>query len=146
MKRFRTKKFAALVAVAVVAAVAAVSAFAYFTSAGQGSGTATVGSASNIALSGSAVGDLYPGGADVPVTVDIHNAGSGSQHVGTISGAVATNGTCLGSWFQVDSVDYNADLAAGDSDSEATKVRMIDASENQDACQGKTLTINWSSN
>ena len=53
MKFLMSKKGVALLATLVVAAVAAFGAYAYFTAAGSGSGTASVGSASGIQLSGS---------------------------------------------------------------------------------------------
>jgi hypothetical protein len=148
MAKHVTKKRVILIAVAALAIGLGTSAFAYFTSSGNGSGSAAVGSAATVELSGSPVGTLYPGGPDLPVTVTIHNAGSGSQRVGTVSGAVANanSGTCLGSWFVVDSVDYNQVLAPGASDTVSTTVSMPDSGTNQDACQGQALTINWSSN
>ncbi|MGH2795609.1 MAG: hypothetical protein ACRDKG_15055 [Actinomycetota bacterium] len=122
-------------------------AFAYFTNSGSGSGTASVGSSSEIALSSPLVGDLYPDGADVPVTVTISNAaGQGAQFVDTVSGSVADNGDCLGSWFEVDDIVYQDTIAAGGSDTAGTNVRMNDSGTNQDECQGDTLTINWTSN
>lgn len=121
-------------------------AFAYFTNSGSGTGSATVGTSDAITLASDSVGPLYPGGADAPVTVDITNPGSGAQYVGTVSGSVADNGGCLGSWFEVDAAPYAASLAAGASDSAETLVRMIDSGTNQDVCKGKTMTINWSSN
>jgi hypothetical protein len=145
MKKFFGKKRTLALAVVAVLAVAG-AAFAYFTANGSGSGSATVGSSTPVTLSGDAVGALYPGGADATATVSIHNGGSGTQHVGTISGAVADNGSCLGSWFVVDPIAYNADLAGGASDSATTHVRMTETGTNQDACQGKSMTINWSSN
>jgi hypothetical protein len=66
--------------------------------------------------------------------------------VNVVSGTVATNGSCLGSWFQVDPVTYASSLAANGTDTASTKVRMTDSGTNQDVCQGKTMTINWSSN
>jgi hypothetical protein len=146
MKFLMSKKGVALLATLVVAAVAAFGAYAYFTAAGSGSGTASVGSASGIQLSGSPAATLYPGGADAPVTVSIHNPGSGNQYVGTITGTVATNGGCLGTWFVVDPVTYNAEVNAGATGTAGTNVRMTDANASQNACQGQTLTINWSSN
>jgi hypothetical protein len=148
MKKFlKSKKSIALLAVLIVAVAVTVGAFAYFSSTGTGSGTATVGSSSGIELSSDPVGALYPGGADVPVTVDIHNPGGGAEYVGTISGTVEDNGGCLGSWFEVDPIDYNAELAPDASDSADTNVRMLDENLSQDDCQGLTdLTIDWSSN
>jgi hypothetical protein len=147
MKFIKSKKgIAALLATLTVVAFAAVGAYAYFTAGGSGTGSATVGSASTIALSSAPVGTLLPGGADVPVTVTIHNPGSSAQHVGTVSGTVADNTGCLGAWFAVDSVNANVTVAAGDDETADTNVRMIDTGTNQNACQGKSMTINWSSN
>jgi hypothetical protein len=46
----------------------------------------------------------------------------------------------------VDSASYAATLAAGASDTVSTNVRMLDSGSDQDVCQGKSMTINWSSN
>jgi hypothetical protein len=143
--RTSRKKLAVIAGTLSVLAIAG-AAFAYFTASGSGTGTATVGSSSAIQLSSDTVGDLYPGGADVAVTVDINNPGNGNQYVDDISGSVADNGDCLGSWFVVDTIDYNTNLDAGESDSSATAVRMTDTGTNQDVCQGLSMTINWSSN
>lgn len=126
--------------------VMAVGAIAYFTASGSGTGTATVGSASPIQLSSPTVSTLYPGGTDVPVTVSITNPGAGAQRVGTISGTVVDNLTCSGSWFQVDSIAYDTTVAPGATATASTNVRLLDSGTNQDACQGQTMTINWSSN
>jgi hypothetical protein len=146
MTFLKSKKGVAVLAMLVVAAVAAFGAYAYFTATGSGSGSATVGSSSNIQLSGSPVASLYPGGADAPVTVSIHNPGSGNQYVGTVSGSVQDNGSCLGSWFVVDPITFNSEVAHGATATAGTNVRMTDANTSQNACQGLTMTINWSSN
>src|SRR5439155_16132730 len=139
----RRKKLA-MVAGALAVVAFAGAAFAYFTSNGTGTGTADVGSSSTINLSSDAVAGLFPGGADVPVTVHVHNPGGGAEYVGTISGSVADNGGCLGAWFTVDSINYNTDVAAGSNGSDAvTNVRLADTGSEQDACQGATMTINW---
>jgi hypothetical protein len=140
----KKRTLAVLGGVAVLAM--AVAAVAYFTSTGSGTGSATVGSASGTQLSSPTVSTLYPGGADVPVTVSIHNPGSGAERVGTISGTVADNGTCLGAWFHVDSITYNQTVAPAATTTAATNVRMLDSGTNQDPCQGQAMTINWSSN
>jgi hypothetical protein len=150
MKRFiKSKKAFVLLATLVVAAAAAVGAYAYFSSTGSGTGTASVGSSSNIQLSSPLVGTLYPGGPAVPVTVTVHNPGAGNEYVGTISGVVqngGTGGNCLGSWFTVAPVNFNTDVPAGASPTAATTVTLNDSGTNQDACQGATMTVNWSSN
>jgi hypothetical protein len=140
------KKKVLVLAVVVLAITLGTGAFAYFTSTGSGTGSATVGSSSTIQLSSPSVGTLYPGGADVPVTVTMHNPGGGAEFVNQISGSVANNGGCLGTWFQVDSASYAATLAAGATDTVSTNVRMLDSGTDQGVCQGKSMTINWSSN
>jgi hypothetical protein len=146
MSFLTTKKGVAVLAALVVAAIAAFGAYAYFTANGTGSGSASVGNSSTIQLSGSPAAALYPGGTDAPVTVTITNPGSGAQHVDAVSGTVADNGSCLGSWFQVDSVSYGKTLAGGASDTATTAVRMLDSGTNQNVCKNKTMAIDWSSN
>jgi hypothetical protein len=156
MKKFiMAKKAITLLATLVAVAVGAFGAYAYFTASGSGTGQQTVGSASTITLSSSTGAALYPAGGNVAVTVGIANPGSGGQFVNVISGSVATdtNGTagttaddCLGSWFEVDPVTYANTVAAGGTASANTVVRMNDSGTNQNACQGDSLTINWSSN
>jgi hypothetical protein len=132
--------------IAAVAALASVGAYAYFTANGSGSGQVDVGSASAIVITSDLNGDLYPDGPDVPVDVHVNNPGSGNQFVNDVSGVVADSGGCDGDWFQVDTIDLNANIDAGDTVDTSTDVRMLDNGASQDACQGLTLTINWSSN
>ncbi|HEY7602918.1 MAG TPA: hypothetical protein VH760_01565 [Gaiellaceae bacterium] len=146
MAKYMTKKRAVVLAIAALAVGLGTGAFAYFSSTGSGAGTATVGSSAAVQLSSPSVGPLYPGGGNVPVTVTIHNPGGGSEYVNQVSGSVADNTGCLGSWFQVDSVSYAGTLAAGASDTVSTNVRMVDSGTNQDLCQGKSMNITWSSN
>jgi hypothetical protein len=145
MAKYVTKKRALVLAVAALAVGLGTGAYAYFSSTGSGTGTATVGTSSAVQLSSASVGPLYPG-ASVPVTVSIHNPGGGSEFVNQVTGSVANNGTCLGSWFQVTSAAYAATLAAGATDTVSSSVQMVDSGTNQDVCQGKSMTITWSSN
>ena len=145
-KLFSTRKRIAIVAAVAVVALSGVAAFAYFVSSGSGTGTASVGTDSNIQLSSTLVGNLYPGGADVPVNVSVHNPGSGNEYVSDISGTVADNGACLGTWFQVDIIHFDFDVTHGDTVTAGpTNVRMLDSGTDQNICRGKTMTINWSS-
>jgi hypothetical protein len=146
MKRFSKRTWVAIVAVLAIA-LSAVGAFAYFTTGGSGSGNATVGSATAVVITSDAnVTDLYPGGVDENVDVHVENPGSGQQFVADVSGTVQDNGGCDGSWFEVDTINLNTNIAPGDTVDTATDVRMNDSGSNQDACQGKTLTISWTSN
>ena len=146
MTFFKRKKGIAALAVVAVVAIGAMSAFAYFTSSGSGAGSATVGTASAVALSSPSVGPLYPGSGTVPVTVTISNPGTGSQFVGTVSGTVTTQGGCLSSWFTVAPINYSQQVAGGASPTAATTVQMNNVAASQDACQGLTMAIAWTSN
>ena len=146
MKRFSKRTWVAIVAVLAIA-MSAIGAFAYFTAAGSGTGNAEVGAATAVVITSDAnVTDLYPGGGDESVDVHVNNPGSGQQFVNDVSGTVADNGGCLGSWFEVDTVDLNANIAPGATVDATTAVRMNDSGTNQNACQNATLTINWTSN
>src|SRR5262249_41256355 len=126
-KFFRTKRGIILLATMVAAAIAAVGGYAYFTSIGSGSGGPTVGTSSNIQItSDTPVAQLYPGGADVPVTIHLSNPGGGNEFVNDVSGTVADNGGCLGSWFQVDTKHYAAVVNHGQSAATTTSIRMLD--------------------
>jgi hypothetical protein len=81
----RFSKKSTIVALTVVAALAvAGGAIAYFTNAGSGGGTASVGTSSGITLAGTSSGPLYPGGAPATATVLVTNPGSGSQYVAAV--------------------------------------------------------------
>ena len=84
MKFFGRQKFFVLLA-AGVAVVAAVGAYAYYTTTGSGSGSATVGSSSALTLHGTTSGLLYPGGPARTVSFTVDNPSPGRQRVGTIS-------------------------------------------------------------
>ena len=140
--RKHLKRIALFATTALVLGLAA-SAYAYFGSAGAGIGDATVGTGSNTVLSNDPVTDLYPGGADVAVTVHVTNPGAGNELVGLIRGTVADNGSCLGSWFEIDPISFNTVVGPGDTADTETNIRMLDSGTLQDVCRNRTMTINW---
>ncbi len=143
----RSKKTWVLLGIIAAIALSAIGAFAYFTAAGSGTGSATVGSASPIVITSDAnPSALFPGGADQSVAVHINNQSAGNQHVNVVSGSVADQGGCSGAWFQVDPISLNATLTPGQTVDQNTAVRMLESGSNQNACQGLTLVVNWSSN
>ncbi len=119
MKRlFNTKRGLALLAVMVVAVSGAVAGYAYFTAGGSGSGTAAVGVASSINITGAASGTLYPGGS-VPVTVTISNPGAAPEFVSAFSGSVTSAtptstgiGTCPTADFSFTGASVGATIPA----------------------------------
>src|SRR5262249_46157887 len=150
-KFFKSKRGLVLLATMVAAIAAAIGANAYFSSTGAGSGNATVGASTNIVITNDTVGNLYPGGAAVSVPVHLQNPGGGNEFVHVVSGTVeditsGPNAGCMGSWFAVAPITYNAVVNHGATNSTSTNVTMTDTGSNQDACQNANLTIDWSSN
>ncbi len=159
-----TKKKIAVLASLLVAAVAAIGAWAYFTANGSGSGSATVGTSSTLALHGSTIGTLYPG-TTVSISFTVDNPSSGTQRLGTIylAGVKACTGSgsawdpslnsgaggCSNSGTEqttCESVD-----PGNAADANASNFYMADVAENQDlagnasgvsAANGGTLKLN----
>jgi hypothetical protein len=88
---------------------------------------------------------LYPGDAGKDLSVWYKNNGSGSEWVGDITGSVANNGNCLGAWFTVDTIHVDASVAPGAQPHAASHIKLNNVNVNQDACQAKSVTINWAS-
>jgi hypothetical protein len=156
LRRFTKKRtLAALTVVAVLAAAGA--AFAYFTSTGSGTGSATIGSATafNVTVNNPTGGPLYPGSGSESLSYTIKNAGSGTQNLSATSVAVTadTNGDvkhngasvagCKASWFSaVDNAPAYGPLAGGASVNGSVTVTMPDnTTDNQDACQSASPDV-----
>jgi hypothetical protein len=149
MRKHLTKKRVILLAVVVAAVGAGTTAFAYFTTTGQGTGSASVGSSSAVTLHGSTVDTVYPGtSTEVDFTVD--NTSSGQQYVATIHlDSVTTDvahNTCNLSDFTMPDVTVNQNFASGNGQAvTATGTLTMADHGNQDACQGAPLTLHLSS-
>jgi hypothetical protein len=150
-RRFKS----AIVVVGLLAITGA--AFAYFTSSGSGTGTATVGSSSAVTLHGSISSNLYPGSSS-GVTFTVDNPSSGSERVGTISLASisvdAGHSSCstvisgANPDFTMAPVTVNQTYVPGNGQAVTPTgtLAMNDTGVSQDACQGATLTLHLSSN
>src|SRR5262245_12150725 len=149
MRKHLTKK--RVVVLAVVAAVAAIgaTAFAYFTTTGSGTGSASVGTSSAVALHGTTVNTLYPGtSTEVDFTVD--NPASGNPFVGTVKlDSVTTDPAhsgCTMSDFTMQDVLVNHNFPSGNGQSVTPTGTLAMADNgNQDACKGAPLTLHLSS-
>ena len=142
-----------LLAVGCVGVLAvAVGAYAYFTSTGSGTVTATVGTSSAVTIKGTVTGNLYPGSSSsVALTVD--NPSSGKQRVGTISlekiVADAGHASCSvvitggNPDFTMPEIAVNKTFSPGNNQTVTPSgtLTMNDTGVNQDACQGATLTL-----
>lgn len=142
------------VVLGVVASLAlAAGAWAYFTSSGSGTGSATVGAAGAWTVNASSAtgGPLYPGSGSQSIAYTVTNAGSGQQSLaGTTatvkasSGNVTQAGTavpgCLASWFTATNTaptPLPQSLAGGATSSGGSvAVTMQDSGTDQDPCQG----------
>jgi hypothetical protein len=154
---FITKRRALFALTAAFLVVVAGGAYAYFTSAGAGTATATVGTSSAVVLKGTVAGNLYPGAAQT-VTFTVDNPSSGAQRVGTISltkvQADAGHATCATTIsgenpdFAMAAVAVNKVYAAGNGQAVTPtgSLKMNDTGVSQDACQGATLTLTLASN
>ena len=147
-KALKKKRTAGILAVVAVLAIAG-AAFAYWTTTGSGEGSGSVASSNgSITLHGTIAKALTPGGSSaVAFTAD--NAGSSSLNVGTIHAVVSVDKTheeagCKASDFTIADTAENQVIAAKASGVALAKegsISMIDSSENQDACQGASLSL-----
>lgn len=173
MRRFTKKRLIGVLGVIALLAVTG-TAIAYFTSTGNGTGSATVGTATHwtVAESGTPTGGpLYPdhaiGGSNIQTDgYTVTNPAAGSQNLSQVVVSVATStGTtwssqtisgkpaCTASDFSVGGnavgtpwtdTSLHGDYQAGTSQSGTVTVEMIDSGANQDNCQGVSVPLYFS--
>lgn len=173
LRKFRNKR-AAVAVTAVASLAAAGGAFAYFTQAGGGTGSASVGTSSAVTLAGTITGSLSPAGSPASVSILATNTGAGSQYVNKVhldsiavdtssaayTGAssaqqttwngcvVTTSGTNPA--FSMSDVTVASTLSkngtSGDHTTVTGSLQMNDTGGSQDNCQGAPLVLNLSSN
>jgi hypothetical protein len=146
----RARKRVLIVAVmAVLGLVAALGGYAYWTSGGSGSGSATAGSTSAVTLHASFANGFYPGWSG-PVTLTADNTNPGSVYVGTVHlasvGVDAGHSGCVAGDFTMPDVVVNAEIASGNNQPLGTgTLSFADTAVPQDACKGATITLNLTS-
>lgn len=153
MRKISTKKIVVgAVAAAVIAGGAGV-AFAYWTSGGTGSGSATTGTSSDfdIATNDATGGPLTPGGPSETVHVVVTNNNSGHQLLSGLTVAVKnSDGTAWTSVTGCSAADYavsipavpaNTDLGNDDTYETDVTVSMNNLGSNQDGCKGATVPL-----
>jgi hypothetical protein len=155
--RFVTKRRLLFGATAALLVAIVGGAYAYFTSTGSGTATATVGTSSAVVLKGTVAGTLYPG-ASQTVTFTVDNPSSGAQRVGTISltkvqadvnhSGCSTAITGENPDFTMAAVPVNKVYGPGNGQAVTPtgSLKMNDTGVSQDACQGATLTLTLASN
>jgi hypothetical protein len=140
------KKRTALVLSAVAVLAVAGIAVAYWTTGGSGSGSGAVAESNGtLVLHGTINNALTPGStSSVSFTAD--NAGSSSLQVGTVKAVVsidAAHSGCKASDFTIAATPENQVIPANGSAALAHdgSISMADSAENQDACQGATISL-----
>jgi hypothetical protein len=167
MKRFMSKKVAAIGLAAGIALGAGGAAFAYFTTNGSGTGSASVGSTptgvNNLAVTVAAptgAAKLFPtvlGDSNATVQTfayAVKNTTEADINLSTEKITVSDTGGCLGSWFSVDgtsptgaNTQTNVKLLKPSSDAPLNEydgsftLQLVENSGPQDACQGVTPTV-----
>jgi hypothetical protein len=154
---FITKRRAMFALTAALLVVAASGAYAYFTTNGSGTGTASVGNSSAVTLHATVTGSLYPGTSS-PVSFTVDNPSTGKQRVGTITlssitvdsshsecSTVITGGNPD---FTMPAVAVNAQFGTGNGQAVTPTgtLTMNDTGVSQDKCQGATLTLHLTNN
>jgi hypothetical protein len=142
-------------ALAVVTAVALLAgggtAFAYWTTTGSGTGSATNASANGTIVLHAAFANGLTPGASQTVTYTADNAGTSSLYVGTITPTVsidAGHSGCLVGDFTIPATNSNTTVAAGASGVAAGTGTLTFANTalNQDGCKGAIVTLTLASN
>lgn len=148
-----TRKRALTAIVALVVLSVAGGAFAYFTTSGEGKGSAAVGTSSEVSITQlGSVTNLQPGGEPQAVDFAITNPLETKQYIsnvvvsiGTINAPAATGGlTCTESDFTLTQPNaINQDLSHGETKFQPSgaTIAMIDSTSNQDGCKGATVNL-----
>jgi hypothetical protein len=149
---FKFTKKRLLTGLSVVAVLGAMGgAYAYWTNAGSGSATGTVGSPGTITLAGTVAAGLVPGGSE-PVTLTASNSGSAPiklQAIKLVSISVdALHSTCVTADFTMPEVTENESIpgdASNHSLPNTGALSYANTAVSQNACIGATLTLTLAS-
>jgi hypothetical protein len=161
---FKLTKKRVLAALSVLSIlVVAVAAFAYWTTSGSGSGSATAGSDAGVTVAGDPANGIYPGSNVAVSTVITNSSSTQAQQVSnlhvtiSIDSAHATAGCDAADFtYKANSeasgdsnphtVTLNQEIAAGGTLTVPGKVFMADTAVSQDACKGATVNLAYSVN
>lgn len=158
-KNSKKKKSAAFVAAGVIGLATAGGAYAYWTSLGGGTGTAsTSAGASNVfQVTGNVANAMYPGDSAQTVTATVTNNGTQNYKLQAVKAYVSTDKQgCDGSDYKLngavaptnatDAVSIavsQADLAPAATTTGTFTMQFNNKTTNQDACKGAAVTITY---
>jgi len=147
----KSRKFAIVAGSTVGALAIGGVAFAYWTSEGNGSGSAATGTSSAFEVTTDAAsGDLLtPGGPTDTVTFHVQNTNSGVQRLQAVSVVVAnpdgspwTSGDCSEADYSIGTPSFTpGDIASGATKDGTVTISMNNLSTNQDDCKGVTVPL-----
>ncbi|TQK71392.1 hypothetical protein [Nocardioides sp. SLBN-35] len=145
MLRISRKKAVVLGGVTAVVLTGGV-AFAYWTSTGEGTGTASTGTSTDwvVTVDDVSLADLTPDGPTDTVTFHVTNDNSGVQQLqNTVASVTGTSDPdCTAADFDVSATTIAyGDIAAGDTVDGTFTIQMVDTGVNQDACKGVTVDL-----
>jgi hypothetical protein len=153
MSRFVDRKWKVGLVAVCVFAVAGV-AYAYWTSSGTGTGSATTAEPDVITVNQtSTVSGLYPGGPAQALSGNFDNPNPGSIFVGSISAAIsAVTGPNISAGTPCSAADYqlngfpvtvNAQIPSGSGVGSWSggSLQLLNTGSNQNGCKGATVTV-----
>ena len=149
MNPIRRIRFGAGIAVGVAVVALGGAAFAYFTSTGSGSGSASVNATSSWTLSSTTVTGLGPNLPAQSLVGSATNSLGQKEYIGTVTPTVTStsNVGCTSADFTLTAGVINADTVSGATGLNFGTIAFNDRSGvNQDACQGVTVNVSFSSN
>lgn len=146
MPRITTKKFGLVAAATAILLLVGGIAFAYWTSSGTGTGSATTGTdtAWDVQVDDTTQGILTPDGPKETIAFSVTNDSTGTQAftsaVPSVTGTSSSG--CTAADFNVDNVQIVAgSVAAGGVVNGTFDLQMVDTGVNQDACRGVTVDL-----
>jgi hypothetical protein len=147
------KKTTAIVAAGILTVATAGGAYAYWSTTGSGTGTATTASSNGaVVLHAAFANGLTPGASEV-VTYTADNGGTSSLRVGTITPTVSIDAAhvtagCLVGDYTIPVTLSNTTVAAAATGVAAGSgtLSFADSSINQDGCKGAIVTLTLASN
>jgi hypothetical protein len=152
----RLNKKLAAIAITATVALTTTAAFAFWSSSGSGDGTATAGSASSVTVNQTSIVSAMGPGVDAQTLSGTFTVAKPS-YVGQVSASVTgtthlvggvqvANAGCTSADFTVvNPTATNAEISTGSTWSGGSIV-FKDSASNQDACQGATALIHYTSN
>ena len=155
-----SKKAKTIIAGAAIAGLASAGgAYAYWTTTGNGTGSAatTAGTVNNLSFTQTAVNAMYPGDSSQTLTVAVKNTSTTEKaYVATVTGYITTDKTgCTGADFLLGGVNTGTslaptglnwtpvDLAAGGSANATSTIQFNNTTGNQDVCKSAVVTVHY---